>query len=297
MIKIAMLGCDSSHTEAYSELLHKKESAFFGKARVEWLWGEDINQAKTKAKLCGIKNVVNVLDDPCLDEADMFMIMGRYGDSHFLPAMRALKTLKPTYIDKPFTNNLMEAEKILHFVRDKQVSLMSFSPLRFAKEVLEVKAQLKSHGNLYGAIVSGPANTNLIPGPRAQQLHFYGIHAVDILCSLFGTNVNKIKAEKSNIGIWVILTYSDGKHASLNLPYNKSEFYQFTLFGQEKESAVSINPYETFYEETMKVLLNELFRGDCKKAPIEEAYTGILILDAIVKSIDTQSEIIINEKI
>lgn len=296
MIRIAMLGCDSSHTEAYSELLHKKDSPFYGKARIEWLWGEDIHQATEKAAACGIKQVVQSLDDACLNEADFFMVLGRYGSSHYIPTKKAIGFGKPIYVDKPFTNSYSEAIELKQFAKEKNIPLASFSPLRFSAEVLQLKKSLNKN-EMYGAVISGPAKTDMIKDPRAQQLHFYGIHAVDILCALYGTGVKKIKADKSEKGIWVGLEYENGKHATLNMPYNASEFYHMVVYSKNGVVAQNIDPYGTFYEETMKALLEELAVRNCTRMPIEEACEGIKLLDSIESSIHSKEEIKFHETV
>jgi predicted dehydrogenase len=292
MIRIAMLGCDSSHTEAYSSLFHSNDSAFFGQAKIEWLWGEDKEQALQKASACGIDNVLDSLNDERLADADMIMVCGRYGDSHFLPAKRAIELRKPTYVDKPFTNNYSEAVKLKELAVDNKVPLMSFSPLRLAKEVAEVKVEKNNLGDSYGAVVSCPANTLLIKDKRAEKIHFYGVHAADILCSVYGTGVQKLKAEKSNAGIWVSLVYSDGRHATLNLPLNVDEFYHIVIFGTKGSIVKEVDAYGDFYERTVEVLLNELSAGECRHS-LEDACESIMILDAIERSLDEEREIIL----
>ena len=59
MIKVAILGSDSSHTEAYTSLINKSGSPFFGQAKVFWIWGENKEETNNKAKALDIKRVLS----------------------------------------------------------------------------------------------------------------------------------------------------------------------------------------------------------------------------------------------
>ena len=123
MIKIAMLGCDSSHTEAYSQLLHTQSSPFWGKAKINWLWGENHQQAQDKAKKNDIPYVCESVQQ-AVSEADLVLVSGRYGDSHIEPAKIAITKGKPTYIDKPLTNDYSQAKDIAKIAKESGSSVM-----------------------------------------------------------------------------------------------------------------------------------------------------------------------------
>ena len=136
MIKIAMLGSDSSHTDAYCELTNLGKSNISRNANVEILWGENFNETKEKAKKYNIKSVSKNLEDINFENIDLVMVVGRFGNSHFEPAKLAIENKIPTFIDKPFTNNLLEAIDLAESAKKNNSKLISFSPLRFADEII-----------------------------------------------------------------------------------------------------------------------------------------------------------------
>ena len=81
MIRIGMIGADSTHTEAWSRLVNLPEGPLYGQAQVVKLWGEDRDQARAKANDCRIPAVVDTPED-ALTEVDLAMIVNRYGDDH-----------------------------------------------------------------------------------------------------------------------------------------------------------------------------------------------------------------------
>ena len=112
MIRIGMLGCDSSHTDAYSSLTNLPDGALRQRASVVKLWGVDPEQAQSKAYSQGIPEVVGTPREAVRD-VDAVMVVNRYGDEHFDNAATALEAGLPTFVDKPMTNELSEAVKLM----------------------------------------------------------------------------------------------------------------------------------------------------------------------------------------
>ena len=81
MIKIGMIGADSTHTESYSKLVNLPGAPLSGRAQVVKLWGEDRVQAEAKAQQVQIPQVVATPAE-AISGVDLVMICNRYGDDH-----------------------------------------------------------------------------------------------------------------------------------------------------------------------------------------------------------------------
>ena len=79
MIRIGMIGADSTHTEAWTQLVNPPDSPLFGRAQVVKLWGEDAEQAGAKAKQWQIPAVVGTPEE-ALTDVDLVMVVNRYGE-------------------------------------------------------------------------------------------------------------------------------------------------------------------------------------------------------------------------
>jgi predicted dehydrogenase len=285
LIRVAILGCDSSHTEAYGELLNLSGESFGQTAKVEWLWGEDYDQSLSKASLLQIPHVTKSPEE-AIKNADLVLVIGRYGDSHVAPAKLAISYGKPTYIDKPLTNSLTDAIDLAELARScKNHKVMSFSPYRFSPEVRNFVRQVHTSQFLNAAFVTAPADSPFIQDPRANKIHFYGIHAIELLSSVLGTQVEWVHAHRSAKGIWVSLGLSDGRHAALNLLFGISEFYHVSTSENDRVRNLVVDPYGNMYKETLKILLGPLLRGETELAPLCDAVRMIGILDSIEQSL------------
>jgi predicted dehydrogenase len=291
MIKIAMLGCDSSHTEAYANILHDKNSPFFNRAKIKWIWGQDPGQARTKASSLGIECVLASLADSRLNDADLFMVSGRFGEDHFEPAQSALQFGKPTYIDKPFTNCSRKALELKNLSEQYGSPLTSFSPLKFSEEMIQFKTRSVQLGHLKSVHISCPENSQAITDPKADNLYFYGIHASDLLCSIIKTGIRSIRAAKSSTGHKAEIVYADDSRAEINLMRDVDEFYKVLVQGSQSMALFEINPFGNFFQNTMEFILGSLISGNLIEAPLSEAIESVKIIEAMEASIEKQSEI------
>ena len=105
MIRIAFLGSDSTHTEAFGNRMNGADGPFRSIAKVVSIWGVDPEQTATKARALGIEKVAATPHD-ALENVDFAMVIGRFADAHLEPALAAIERGVPTFVDKPFTSNL-----------------------------------------------------------------------------------------------------------------------------------------------------------------------------------------------
>jgi predicted dehydrogenase len=134
VIRIAFLGCDSSHTEAFANRINPLGALFNGRAKVVSIWGEDLSQATVKATALGIDRVAATPAD-ALEGVDLAMVIGRFGESHFTAAMAAIDAGLPTFVDKPFTVNNVEARHLATMARKRGIHWPLCRPCALQKKL------------------------------------------------------------------------------------------------------------------------------------------------------------------
>ena len=291
MIKIAMLGSDSSHTDAYCELTNISKSNISRKANVEILWGENFNETKEKAKKYNIKSVSKNLEDINFENIDLVMVVGRFGNSHFEPAKLAIENKIPTFVDKPFTNNLLEAIDLAESAKKNNSKLISFSPLRFADEIILLRKNYVKNLRPLNLIVTSPLITKTVPGEGTKSIYFYSIHAVDICLSLIKSKPESLIARRVNDAVMADLVFENGSSTSLNLTYNQKEIYHVISFEDGFVNSINIDPYGKYYANTLDYLLNYFHKGDKEEFNIDQAIDSIAIIDAIERSLDQSKKV------
>ena len=142
-LKIAILECDSSHTEAYSQLTNLGVSALGERAEVSSIYSSDLDLANHKAEKLKIPKATSNLDK-ALDDADCAMVIGRYADSHYKLAKESLCRNIPVFLDKPFVETSYQLEDLISISKSKDTGLMACSPFRFDEGLIRFKKDLKN---------------------------------------------------------------------------------------------------------------------------------------------------------
>lgn len=284
MLKLAMLGADSSHTEAYAELMNPPDAPFHDDAQVVSLWGTDATQAEAKAAACHIPQVA-ATPTQCLRGVDGVLVVARYGDDHLALAEQALKRGLPTFIDKPLTNDLASARRLAQLSIAHDAPLFSCSPLRYAPEVLTLSATRQREDNtpLISGVVAGLSAYPSL-GPRAENVFFYGVHLVELAATQFDIgNVEAVRVERGASADVVALRRTDGGLFSLHFLRECREIYHLSLYTTERAYATSIDAWGPFYLATLERILN-FIRGRRALLSLREMLSVIAVLDAIERA-------------
>jgi predicted dehydrogenase len=280
VIRIAFLGCDSTHTEAFANLINFPGAPYYGLARVVSIWGEDSSQLISKAKSLRIDRVASSPQE-ALENVDLAMVIGRFGDSHFAPAMAAIKARIPTFVDKPFTVSSAEARLLSDKAYENNVPLLSASPLRFSKEVVDLKRFIGSGELVDSVVVSVPATcTDLGLDLRLNSAFFYGIHGLEMLLELTGHNVKDVSVNYGAEIISAQIEFGNGLSALLQLVRNVPEFYEVKIYSKSGEQHQNIALDGSYYKHELSSILKDFMTGQ-PVVPIKSTLTAIEILERI----------------
>lgn len=283
MIRIGMLGADSSHTEVYAGLMNPAGSYAHGRARVVKLWGHDADQAHQKAGAFGIEVVSS--PEEAVQGVDLVMVCSRWGDDHYPLARAALEAGVPTYIDKPLTNSLAEARNLLTLAEARSVPAFSCSPYRHAPEVLDLGKRLPELGAFRSGAVAGLSAWPPL-GPRAENVYFYGIHPADILHTLFGPGVAAVRAEQGPYAVLAAVRYRDGRQIALHLLRDCEEVYHASYYGADGWAQVSLDPYGAFYQNNLDAVLGMAETGE-PPIPLADGVEVIGLLDSVERALES----------
>src|SRR6266536_3965737 len=141
-LKIGMIGLDTSHVVAFAKCFNKPDHAEHipgGKITVAFPGGSpdfdlSINRVQGFTKQLTEDFGVKLADSPeaVAEQVDLLFIMSVDGRVHREQFARTAKSRRPTFIDKPFTTGLADAEEIFRLAREHYVPVMSCSSLRYA---------------------------------------------------------------------------------------------------------------------------------------------------------------------
>lgn len=280
MIRIAFLGSDSTHAEAFANRINPPGAPFRERARVVSIWGEDASQATAKAAALGIDRVAATPTDALIG-VDLAMVIGRFGENHFAATMAALEGGVPTFVDKPFTVNCDEARRLVAVARERGIPLGSASPLRFAREVVALKSQIAVDGGWECIAAAVPAScTDLGPDPRLNSAFFYGIHGLEMLLELAGHDIAETAISYGSRAISVRIEFMNGRSALFELIRNTPEFYELAAYTKTTARRVNIDLDGSYYEAELEALFGSFANGG-GFVPLDSTLAAVELLERI----------------
>lgn len=155
VIKVGIVGLDTSHAPAFIELLNSKEpkpehlgfrvaAAYpYGSRTIKSSY-DRIPGYVEKAKNNDVEIVESIQD--LLKKVDCIMLETNDGNMHLEQAAEIFKAGKPVFIDKPVASTLVDAIAIFSLARKYKVPVFSSSALRYTvknKELLDILSYYK----------------------------------------------------------------------------------------------------------------------------------------------------------
>ena len=237
-IRIGLIGLDTSHAGAFTELLNDPSradhipgarvvAAFKGgspdieasASRIEKFTAD--LQSKWKIELVDtIEELVRRVDAVMLTSVD--------GRVHLAQARPVLVSRKPLFVDKPFTASVQDALELARLARETGTPIFSSSSLRFTDDVEAIKRD-PLVSDVRGAMTWGPAPLE----PHHPDLFWYGIHAVEMLYTFMGAGCEHVTRTHSAGTDIVVGQWKDGRIGVVRGIRDGSAPYGQVVFGSK----------------------------------------------------------------
>ncbi len=208
IIRVGMIGLDTSHAPAFTKILHDPANNYAVRVVAAVAQSSpDIESSHTRVdgyvetmtKDYGVKMYETI--EAMLPEIDVVMIESVDGRPHLAQATPGIIAGKPTFIDKPAAATLKDAVAIFDLAKKHGTPVWSCSNLRYNAGV--VKAATADVGDVAAVISYGPASLE----EHHLDLAWYGIHPTEALFTVIGTgceSVVRTHTEGTDVvtGIW-----------------------------------------------------------------------------------------------
>ncbi len=202
MFRIAILGCENSHADAFLGLL--KNGAY---PDIECA-GIFSSEPEASAKLNG-KYGVPVMErfDSLAGQIDGVMITARHGDEHLKFARPYMKEGFPMFIDKPVTCTEADANTLRAVIERLSLRVCGGSSLALMDDTIALGEVVreKKVGNITGGTVYAPLHAD----SRYGGFFFYAQHLIDIMLTVFGADVQAVRCEARGERYSLLVRYPD----------------------------------------------------------------------------------------
>ena len=215
-LRIGIIGCDTSHVQAFTETLNNPEAkghvpggkvvAAFkgGSPDIPSSIGHIDGYSKTLREKYGVK-IYDSIEEMCKN-VDAVCLESVDGRPHLAQVKPVLLAHKPVFIDKPMAGSLPDVIEIFRLAKEEKVPVFSSSSLRFAQDTQAVRHG--SIGKVSYAETYGPCSLE----PHHPDLFWYGVHGVESLFTIMGTGCETVQRQTTPEGkIEVVGTWSGGR--------------------------------------------------------------------------------------
>jgi len=281
MIRIGIVGAENSHSAAVAKTLNVQKSV--PGCRVVAIWGETRAFAEKSAEAGQIPKIVKRPAD-MIGEIDGVMIDHRHAKYHLDAAEPFLKAKLPLFIDKPFCYRLAAGKRFLARARRMKVPVVSFSTVPMSKCFgTFAKAGAKS-GAVCAAASAGPCDLE----SKYGGVFFYGIHQVDMLLALLGTDVVAVGVDRAGKGGNAVATcfWKNGLTASMHCLSGWSTGFQASVVTEKGPLSVKLESDPNPYLAGVKTF-TRMFRTGVEPIDHKRFLAPIAVLEAMAKSVKT----------
>ena len=277
MKKIAILGCENSHADAFINCIKTNEK--YSDVEVVGVYSEEIEAAQKLNEKYGVP----VLESPdaALGKIDGLMITARHGAKHYPWAKLYMESGIPMFIDKPITVSEEDAIALAKDMVANNVKFVGGSSVIHAPALVELAKKTAEipEENIYGGFFRAPISPNSPYGGFA----FYSPHLIALMTKTLGNYPDSVIAERHGDKISGIVSYGN-KKAHFSYTDDSWAYYAYVSHkdGVEGGAVALTDVYQSEFDEFYHLLL-----GKDGKYDIKDFIAPIFIMNAIVRSYES----------
>ncbi len=208
-IRIGMVGLDTSHVVAFTQILNNPKSTLGARVVAAVRGGSpDVEASRTRVdgftKTLQEKWGIEIVPDVATlcTRVDAVMIESVDGRPHLEQARPVFAAKKRLFIDKPLAGSLADVKEIIRLSRESGVPFFCSSSYRFMKDFPK-----PDMGKVLGCETYSPASLE----EHHPDLFWYGIHGVEALFTIMGTGCVEVSRVHTPDHDVVVGRWSDGR--------------------------------------------------------------------------------------
>ena len=286
MYKIAILGCENSHADAFCD--YALNSGKIKDVEIVGVYSDEEAANERLREKFGVYTAKSY--DEFVGKIDGLMITARHGDNHYKYAKPYIESGIPMFIDKPITISEEDAVEFMKELKANNVRVTGGSCCVYDSLVQHLKSAIECgrYGKAYGGFLRAPLGAN----EKYGGFFFYSQHLVQVMCEIFGYYPESVKMYEKNEVVTYVARYKDydiiGEFVDGNFTYYASVSLEKNIIGDTYivDASCFAVEFEEFYD---------LLKGDAQRQSYEEFIAPIFILNAMQRSLLSGKEEIVNK--
>lgn len=287
MKKAVILGCENSHADTFLKFIANDPK--YSDVKIVGVYSDDAAASEKLRDKFGVAVMSDYAE--AVGKVDGVIITARHGDNHYKYAKPYIESGVPMFIDKPITVSESDALEFMRACRKNGVRVTGGSSCIHAETVQDLKRRhLESDGGeTIGGVVRAPVSMENEYG----GFYFYSQHLVEMMLEIFGRYPVSVAAFPKGKYITVVFRYENFDTVGLftDKIYN---YYAMRAsvdgcFGENFPvnggSSCFVTEFDAFCS---------LLDGDEQKISYDDFISPVFVMNAIMRSIESGSEVKIN---
>ena len=281
MKRIAILGCENSHANAFLKFV--KENEEFADVEVVGVYSDDSAAAEKLRETFGVPVMAEYAD--AVGKIDGLVITARHGDNHYEYAKPYIDSGIPMFIDKPITVSETDAVAFMKQLKEKGVRISGGSSLKQDAFVQQLKHERETEvgGETLGGYVRAPFQEDNVYG----GFYFYAQHLVEMVCEIFGRFPLSVTAKRNGKQIHVLFHYE--QYDCVGLFCDGSYRYFAARMAQSASNGGEIASTNDWFYKEFKEFYG-ILSGDAQTVTYSEFISPVFLMNAIMRSLESGRE-------
>ncbi|MBS4190180.1 Gfo/Idh/MocA family oxidoreductase [Bacillus sp. FJAT-49705] len=282
-MRIGLIGLDTSHSEIFTRLLNDpKDLHYVAGATITHalpVFSEDLPISKDRfqhyKEIVENKYKVKIVEDVemFMHNVDAVLLATVDGRNHLSWLKNIIHHQKPIFIDKPIVMSSAEMENVMDLSAKHRTPIMSSSSLRYAESIKNINARDFVSGYIYGPLPQQDA----MPG-----YFWYGIHLIEMIVALFGTDISTIQKEKYAGKYEMLkLSFSDGRQVMVRGDYEWHDRFGGVIHYHNRVETFQLWKDERPYYANLLVEIVNFFETCLSPVSLEETAAIIKLIEQI----------------
>ncbi len=282
MYRIAILGCENSHADAFLDSILKDK--VYTDIEVVGVFSEEEDALARMKESFGVYCASSY--DEFVGKVDGIMITARDGKNHYKYAKPYIPYGIPMFIDKPITSDPDEAVRFMKELKSHGCRVTGGSTCVYAPVVEELSGI--AHSEVFGGFLRSPISME----NKYGGFFFYAQHLTEVMMKIFGYFPKSVKAY-TNKNVTTLITRYDEYDVTAELVDGN---YAYSAYVSVKEGVVGGK-----YPVDSSLYINELngfhdiLVGGEGKADLRKFISPVYFMAAAYESIKTGKEVEIEE--
>jgi len=288
-IKIGIIGLDTSHVTAFTELLSQPSHPYHvpgGQVIAAYPGGSpdfELSISRVPEYTAALREDYSVAIVDSIDEAaqqsDAILLESVDGRAHLAQFARLASFGKPVFIDKPLAVTLADAAEIARLAALHRVPIFTSSALRFAEAFKEALAD-QEQGGIRGIDAFGPMAWQ----PTQPGYFWYGIHTVEMAFAAMGADCLDVTVASNEKHDILVGRWSDDRLVTIRGNRTGNTAFGAILHREKGSRLVDIRANPKPYYVSLLEQIVRFFEGGESPVSIDESLQVIRFIEAANES-------------